>query len=215
MKAVLLLLAVPAVHAAECGNATSSLWETARCPVAADTQQFQRACVPVRQTPTHGSTRGVVLLFHGWTGCADAYTDVSAALNSLGYVTLTPLLPGQGRVLGYGCDVAGACVERGTNPSLMPTTKHVYADFVEWANAMVVQEVAAIPTEARDEHFTVSVLGLSGGGTMALYALTLSGSPFTRAVLVNPVLAWYHTLLTLVTTVSNSGNCYFKQVLCH
>ena len=72
-----------------------------------------------------GTVKGIIIMYHGWTGCPDSYNQISSSLNDQGFIVLTPLLPGQGINLGYGCDVPGTCVSHGTNPSELPTNKKV------------------------------------------------------------------------------------------
>lgn len=87
-----------------------SLWDKHYCQILNNTAKYQRKCVPTKFIP-HGASRikGLILMIHGWTGCADAYDAINSELARDGFIALTPLLPGQGINLGYGCEVPGVC----------------------------------------------------------------------------------------------------------
>lgn len=149
-------------------------WEKHLCSIVSNDQKYQKKCIPEKKSPQSGLIKGLVLMFHGWTACPDAFEPIASELSSNGFITLTPLLPGQGINIGYGCDVPDVCVEHGTNPSELPESKEGispitkgYIDFVNWAIEMVNEELNLIPISARDRSFYVSVFGLSGGGPMA------------------------------------------------
>lgn len=110
-----------------------------------------------------------MFVFHGFSGCPDALNQINAELNHKGFVTVTPLLPGQGIKVGYGCEKPGICVSHGTNPSELPTTKEKYARFVEWAVDMINEEAELIPLSKRADNFYVGVLGFSTGGPSIIY----------------------------------------------
>jgi alpha-beta hydrolase superfamily lysophospholipase len=181
----LLLAAIYAVSAAgeNCQNPTS-VWDKHTCLIIADVDKYQRKCIPTRVLPPPGvPVKGLIVLAHGWTGCPDAYDQISAELSSQGFIALTPLLPGQGININYGCDVAGACVQNGTNPSYLPISKQPYIEFSEFL-ALLANDELSLLNNTREE-LTVGVMGLSGGGPLAAYAATRPGNPFTKVVVGN------------------------------
>ncbi|KAJ3275944.1 hypothetical protein HDV01_006811 [Terramyces sp. JEL0728] len=176
-------------------QAPASLWEEHMCSVATNPAKFQPLCVPQRHFPSSAasygslapkSVNGVVLLYHGFTACPDSFAEIATALNQAGYITIIPLLPGQGVNIGYGCDVAGTCVPSGDNPSFLPKGKQDYYNFVDQALDIVNQEISFVPDAAKSANFQVSVLGLSLGGALALASAQNSKSPFQKIMNVNP-----------------------------
>ncbi|KAJ3319479.1 hypothetical protein HDV06_006289 [Boothiomyces sp. JEL0866] len=189
------LLTVSTLAVGENCQAPSTLWEKHMCEVAANPTKFQALCVPKRQFPgsatsyvslATGSVNGVVVMYHGFTACPDAYNEVAATLNKAGYITIIPLLPGQGVKLGFGCDVAGTCVPSGVNPSFLPKSKQGYYDFVNSVIDIVNQELSFIPAAAKSANFQITALGLSLGGALTLATAEQPNSPFQKIMNVNP-----------------------------
>ncbi|KAJ3312983.1 hypothetical protein HDV04_002465 [Boothiomyces sp. JEL0838] len=189
------LLSVPALAVGENCQAPSTLWEQHMCQVATNPTKYQALCTPKRQFPGSatsydslpaGSVNGVVVMYHGFTACPDAFNEMAATLNQAGYITVIPLLPGQGVKLGFGCDVAGTCVPSGVNPSFLPQGKQGYYDFVSHVNDIVNQELSFIPAAAKADNFQVTSLGLSLGGALTLAAAQQPNSPIQKIMNVNP-----------------------------
>ncbi|MCX6131641.1 MAG: hypothetical protein NTX25_21590, partial [Proteobacteria bacterium] len=62
-------------------------------------KQIQVDCMPTHFGPKEGvSSRGIVVLYHGFTACPQQYFLVAAKLAELGFDVFLPLMPGQGRM---------------------------------------------------------------------------------------------------------------------
>jgi hypothetical protein len=102
-------------------------WDKAYCEIASQPEKFQTGCYPQRAFPSNANNygnvanvKGFLVLYHGYTACPDAFEGIVQELTKQGYVTVTPLLPGQGIKLGYGCATPGVCLQPlGTNPSFL------------------------------------------------------------------------------------------------
>lgn len=62
-------------------------------------KRIQPDCKPTHFAPKPGTpSKGIVVLFHGFTACPQQYFDVSKKLVAEGFDVFLPLMPGQGRM---------------------------------------------------------------------------------------------------------------------
>lgn len=114
---------------------------------------------------THGETVAQAVVFlHGLTNCPAQADELAPKLHALGYNVLVPRLPGHGEADPLTLALAGVSAE----------------DFVATA-----QRAVALAQGLGDE---VVVMGLSAGGTLALYEAQHDGA-LANAVPVAPFLA--------------------------
>jgi hypothetical protein len=191
-KMFLLLITQILAIGERCATA-NSLWDQAYCAVLSQPAKFQANCYPQRNFPdganaysTIKDAKGVIILYHGFSACPDAFSGIIEELNRNGYVTLAPLLPGHGIEIGYGCENPNSCLASNTNPSLLPNNRSDYMNWVDWSLDMLRQEVSFIPSSLRSANFVVGALGLSAGGPVVTYAAGRPQSPITKVLTVNP-----------------------------
>jgi pimeloyl-ACP methyl ester carboxylesterase len=170
-------------------------WDRHYCSILNQPDKYQRNCVPYRLLPGNATdlqfvrnAKGAVILYHGYSACPDAMRVLAVEMQSKGFIVLAPLMPGHGIVEGFGCEVKGACILNGTNPSFMSDSKEGYMHWVEWTVKMHKEQLDLLPYGAKQPGFRVSSIGLSAGGPTSLYALSLPDNPVSTAVLVNPYL---------------------------
>ncbi|KAJ3359870.1 hypothetical protein HDU91_004776 [Kappamyces sp. JEL0680] len=191
--ALLSLVSTISAVGEDCANPVT-LWDSYYCSIAQNPAKYQSKCFPVRALPQNATSlaavqqvRGVVIGYHGFTGCPDAFSGISEVLTREGYIVITPLLPGQGINIGFGCQMPGTCVGiHNYNPSEIPTAKTGYFDWSRQVLDMVNEQVALIPDAAKGPNFQVQALGLSVGGALASYAAQLANSPIKRVLNANP-----------------------------
>ena len=187
------------------GTLDESEWNKYSCALMEQEEKYQRQCVPRRFLPLNatsildlasrasslnnqeGKVKGLVVFYHGYTACPDAFDPISATLQEMGYAVYVPLLPGQGLNLGYGCSVNGVCAKDTSNPSEIPTSKNGYQDWTIMVNRMINEQLAVLPMSARDADFKVHALGLSVGAALAVHATQQSDSPIDNIMVVNPL----------------------------
>lgn len=118
-------------------------------------------CRSARYDPA-GEARGVVLLLHGYTSCPHQFDAVAKALADDGYVVLAPRWPGHG--------YAHTILERGAVD---------LGAIARFGDRMV--DIASGISRS------VTVVGLSGGGTLALW-LAANRPEIDRTVALAPML---------------------------
>ena len=176
-----------------------TLWEQEACRIAND-PKYQPKCMPRKQIPK-GPIKGIIIGYHGYTACPDAFDGVMEMLNQQGFMTVVPLLPGQGVKLGYGCEKKGTCVAYENNPSFLPVQKEGYMDWVDWTLKMVKEEDALLPSDQKASDYYIGALGLSAGGPLTLYASSRPDTPLKRVLVANP----FYSL-------SETGTDYLVQI---
>lgn len=147
--------------------------------------ELQPRCQPLLTKPK-GQIKGVVLLFHGFTACPMQFLPFAERLSELGYYSMIPLLPGQGRaptplhgdmkLKEDGKDVSYAHYYA----RYLPTKADVYQEFVSRFNAMIAL--------APGEH---AVAGLSVGGALATQAVLIAkkqgfANLYQRSLAISP-----------------------------
>ncbi|MFY7929557.1 MAG: alpha/beta fold hydrolase, partial [Oligoflexus sp.] len=75
---------------------TTRLWEDYQTKAAAGGFEYQPDCAP-KSIAAKGSSKGLVIIYHGFTGCPNQFGNVAAELSDLGFDVLLPTLPGNGR----------------------------------------------------------------------------------------------------------------------
>jgi esterase/lipase len=123
--------------------------------------------------PTHypavGPSKGLVVLYHGFTACPQQFFDVAPEIARRGYDVFLPLLPGQGRVPKAGQleDVA-----------LPKDTLQVFRYY------KIVDRINRL---ARAGVGTKIVGGLSGGASLATGSAVEGGSLWNRVLIMAPL----------------------------
>lgn len=175
-----------------CDRENPLLWDALVCSL----QNFdlQPQCQPrfVESTQLlrrgrNAKPKGLVVAFHGFTSCPDAFDELTFAWLQAGYDVMVPLLPGHGRAQG-GCETndstgilrVGECAGRDVVAPELPLLKQGYIDFVELINDIVREEVA------KRSYKQVMVTGLSHGGPMAGFAVTAAPGLYDKMLLMNP-----------------------------
>ena len=74
---------------------TQKLWDSYVASLA--NKKLQSDCNPIL-SPSKQGAKGLVVIYHGFTGCPVQFTKLANELNEQGYHVLMPLLPGNGRV---------------------------------------------------------------------------------------------------------------------
>lgn len=142
--------------------ATQAAWD-AYVSQLQNTANLQPACVPIQLRPkTATPEQGLVVIFHGFTGCSIQFINIARQLADAGYHVLLPLLPGEGRA-PLVKDAATLDVK--DDLSGMPNNPDGYAQFAEEINAL-----------ARTYPGYKVMSGLSGGGAQAMGCLAQSTS---------------------------------------
>lgn len=119
--------------------------------------------------PKAGSTyQGVIILLHGFTSCPKQFFQMAKSFSELGFHVLIPTLPGHGR--------AGA--DELQQQEALPGSKNwfVYGSFARWLN-----ELARSVGEGQ-----VHIGGLCLGATIAVHAMQLEPTLYSRGVLLSP-----------------------------
>ena len=100
---------------------------------------LQPACVPRHYAPTANSSRGVVVLFHGFSACPQQYDVLGPLIAAEGFDVLLPLTPGHGNALNMS-RVHGVCItgcDGGIDDvSGLPTDPTGYEHFVDRINGI-------------------------------------------------------------------------------
>ena len=161
-------------------TATQAAWD-AYVGQLQSTANLQPACVPIQLRPkTSTPEQGLVVIFHGFTGCSIQFINLSRQLAEVGYHVLLPLLPGEGRA---PIIKDAATLDIKDDLSGMPNTPDGYAHFAEEINAL-----------ARTYPGFKVMSGLSGGGAQAMGCLAQSASDnegrglWDRALILVPFL---------------------------
>jgi hypothetical protein len=203
----------------DCQNSLSR-WDKAYCEIINQPQKYQEKCTSQRRFPVNGTNyenlrdvKGLIVMYHGFTACPDAFDAITEQLNREGYVTLTPLIPGQGIKLGFGCEKPNTCITQQTNPSFMPVNKKPYMDWVDWTLDMVREESSLIPIGAKTPDFFIGALGLSAGGPLGQYAVSRPNTPITKFLTVNPFFSFTFTPLDFKVEICKSSTDPEKCVL--
>ncbi len=151
-----------------------ALWQSYVDSVPVD--QVQADCKP-RMIPSTGTYKGVVVLFHGFTACAQQFYALGAELSAAGYTVLLPLNPGHGRLYstldGKNTDDSSPLPTGRANDS---NSYLNYFKFVEQIN-----KVAAAFGGER------VVGGLSLGAAMASYATIHDPYLWDRQLIMSPL----------------------------
>lgn len=134
--------------------------------------------------------KGIIIMYHGFSACPDAMVPMAEQLAEQGFVSLVPLLVGHGVHNGYDCETKGICDGNGTSYSSLPRTRHGYQRWVIWSLRMLKEQEQLIPAHLKSPDFYIGSLGLSAGGSLSLFALSLPNCPITRALMINPFFAF-------------------------
>jgi hypothetical protein len=145
-------------------------------------------------------------MYHGYTGCPDTFDRISKYLTDQGFMTLTPLLPGQGLQKHFGCSVPGICTWDKFNPSEIPTDKDEYIQWSKDVVDMVNEQIYLLPAASKAPNFAVHAMGLSAGAAMAPFAAQLPNSPFQKVIAVNPLWA-----ITVRDLDFSAFDCKFQE----
>jgi len=148
---------------------------------------LQQSCMPRRFKPTKGVTRGLAVLFHGYSACPQQFDELSPLLADQGFEVLVPLIPGMGNNFNSSGPLPARwqCPLDNCNGPLddvtgMPTEPEDYIQFVAQINA-IAQETA-VPRV---------VMGISVGASIAAYAgqTVFNGAAlYDRQLILNPML---------------------------
>ena len=149
------------------GAEATAKWEGYRARVTGESA-LQPGCVPTRISPPTGTAyRGVVVIFHGYTGCPQQFFDTGKMMAASGYEVLLPLLPGEGRPPAFRDGKATDDV------AAIPTS-------AEWNRYRDLgKEMDEVVAAAPGEHV---VAGLSVGGAVATSALLDAPRLYDRAL---------------------------------
>jgi hypothetical protein len=127
----------------------------------------------------------LVVTFHGYTACPQAYNGAAAELQAACFDVLSPLSPGHGRIQctvedGYNC-------VNGSDISALPTSKDGYLVYVESINAAAEQflDGRLEAVEKTREDVTVGAMGLSLGSPLSAHAVA-SSSMYTNLLVLSP-----------------------------
>ncbi|HVE81862.1 MAG TPA: alpha/beta fold hydrolase [Myxococcales bacterium] len=165
--------------------------------VAESTQPgHQSACEARRYAPA-SEPRGVVVMFHGFTGCPDQYDGLGPALAAQGYEALAPLLPGHG-LLQPTSPPGTKLVDDATRlPGRDDWTR--YQEFAaKWADFLA---------EARG---TRAVVGMSLGGTVASLAVGARPEAIDRALIVVPFFSLSNDFVKVLLGVAAGVDALLK-----
>ena len=131
---------------------------------------IQKQCEP-RVFPSKTSeTKGVIMLFHGYTACPQQFFEWAERLNNLSWEVVVPLHPGHGYKK----------LENGDNMKYLPDStnfKKKYGDFVTSMNELM---------KAYPENLKKQVAGLSLGGAMAAQAISSDPNLYEQALILTP-----------------------------
>jgi carboxylesterase len=131
--------------------------------------ELQPGCEPKHLLPSQGPIIGTAILVHGYTGCPQQYFELADLLTAAGIEVYLPLSPGHGRVLNEN----GQEDLRG-----MPGR---YEDYLYRNFSDEINELAAASSGLK------ILAGLSGGATIAAYAMNAAAVPYDRVVLMSPL----------------------------
>lgn len=138
-------------------------------------------CHPYISEP-RGTSRGLVVLQHGFTACAGFWGELAPPLVAKGWTVMVPNLPGAGRQPKVERNGSGYAVTDYTAD--FPDHGEEYEDFA--------QELMTIVKKYKRESYgkEVVVAGCSHGGGVAAYmAMRMDRGTFDRVLLMNPFLA--------------------------
>jgi len=138
-------------------------------------------CNPYISEP-RGSSRGLVILQHGFTACAGFWYKLTPAVVAKGWTVMAPNMPGTGRT--------PKIEKRGSGYEITDYTD----DFPEHGDAYEAfsQELMKIVSsyKAQNPGKPVVIVGCSHGGGVATYlAMRMDEGTFDRVLLLNPFLA--------------------------
>lgn len=138
-------------------------------------KQIQPDCKPTHFGPTPGTpSKGIVVLYHGFTACPQQFFDVSKKLVEQGFDVFLPLMPGQGRMPLDEKNRSGVAKD---NLADLPVNLDVSA-IVRTAQRM--NELAAAGKGVK------VVGGLSGGGGLATGTAIEGKGVWDRAIFMAP-----------------------------
>ncbi len=182
--------------------------------------RLQEGCAPKQFRPQQKS-RGLVVIYHGFTGCPNQFINVAEELQDLGYHVLLPLLPGNGRI--------AKSIDQATIQKLEAERKKPIAQIVREGGApqVVFDNFDDIPNETESyvqyaltmtkiaESFPGPriIVGLSLGGGLAVKTLITGaerkpkGSPnvWERGLLITPFFKAPSILGNTVKVVPNAS----------
>lgn len=151
---------------------------------------LQPGCQPTRISPPDGTAyRGVVVIFHGYTGCPQQFFDTGKDMAAKGFEVLLPVLPGQGHP---------ASIKNGKtidDVESMPGSNawNRYRD--------LGKEMNAIAAAAPGEHV---VAGLSVGGALATSAMLDAPNLYDRAMFMTAFYDAAGTFTRLLVPVADA-----------
>ena len=131
---------------------------------------IQEQCRPRVFPSKTKKTKGVMILFHGYTACPQQYFEWAERLSANSWEVVIPLHPGHGYTKVDGQD----------NMKYLPDTenfKEAYGGFVRQMNQLI---------EAYPKDMLKATAGLSLGGAMATYALSKAPNLYDEAVIMTP-----------------------------
>ncbi len=141
----------------------------------ADGKSLQPGCEPTHFSPKIGTpSKGIVVLYHGFTACPQQFYDVSEKLADLGYDVFLPLMPGQGRMPLDEKDSSGVA-------------KDNLADLPADLNTEAIVRQAATMNKLAAAGTGIKVIGgLSGGGGLATGTAIEGKEVWNRAIFMAP-----------------------------
>lgn len=131
---------------------------------------IQEQCRPRVFPSKTNKTKGVIILFHGYTACPQQYFEWAERLSQKSWEVIVPLHPGHGYTKTDGQD----------NMKYLPNTenfKKLYGGFVAQMNELM---------KAYPKDMPKNIAGLSLGGAMATYAMSEAPNLYKEAAIMTP-----------------------------
>lgn len=152
-----------------CAAGPSSLWQRYVCSRIGDADGWDR-CWPQHRYSRCNQAVGVVAMFHGYSACPDAYSEMASVLQDECFHVYSFTTPGHGHPL-VATDTRGRSIIGKYNLSGLPESRLDYLTFADSAISIMREEV--------------SLTRWNNGGPEVVAAMGLSlGAPLATAVAV-------------------------------
>ena len=133
--------------------------------------ELQEECVPRHTKPVTPQARGLVVIYHGFTGCPIQFDNIARELAEKGYHTLLPLLPGNGRVPDIDFDEAKRLEEKFGKPISQVILDGDVNNFVKDKTSDIPDDIETYLEFSRE----ITSIAKSFPGTRVLSGLSLGG----------------------------------------
>lgn len=149
-------------------GAEGNLWQNYLDEISG--QKIQENCKP-RKYEAKGEVIGSVLMYHGFTACPQQYFELAEELSNKGFNVYLPLLPGHGEEWDEGSE-----------------SPHQNLPIYENINEVNNKLINKMSNIMKSETGLRILVGLSAGGALAQYSLTLTPNLYHRALVIAPFL---------------------------